>query len=118
MKLDAKALRYMTNEDFRVLTAIEVASRNHDIVPEPLIIQLAQLRGGGTSKYLGDLVKRKLIASERNQKHYGYKLIYAGYDYLALKTLSKRGSVVSVGNQIGVGKESDIFVVAGEDEEQ
>ncbi|KAJ2551806.1 Serine/threonine-protein kinase rio2 [Coemansia sp. RSA 1933] len=118
MKLDAKALRYMSNEDFRVLTAIEVASRNHDVVPEALIIQLAQLRGGGASRCISDLVKRKLIANEKSQKHYGYKLIYAGYDYLALKTMSKRGSVASVGNQIGVGKESDIFVVAGEDEVQ
>ncbi|KAJ2021542.1 Serine/threonine-protein kinase rio2, partial [Coemansia sp. S85] len=48
----------------------------------------------------------------------GYKLVYAGYDYLALKTLSKRGSVASVGNQIGVGKESDIFVIAGDNDEQ
>ncbi|KAJ1733580.1 Serine/threonine-protein kinase rio2 [Coemansia sp. Benny D160-2] len=118
MKLDPKALRYMSNEDFRVLTAIEVASRNHDVVPEALIIQLAQLRGGGASKCIGDLVKRKLIASEKSQKNYGYKLIYSGYDYLALRTLSKRGSVMSVGNQIGVGKESDIFVVAGENDEE
>lgn len=36
----------------------------------------------------------------------GYRLTYGGYDYLALKTLSKRDSVLSVGNQIGVGKES------------
>lgn len=36
----------------------------------------------------------------------GYRLTYGGYDYLALKTFSKRGSVFSVGNQIGVGKES------------
>ncbi|KAJ2662355.1 Serine/threonine-protein kinase rio2 [Coemansia sp. RSA 1200] len=118
MKLDPKALRYMSNEDFRVLTAIEVASRNHDVVPEALIIQLAQLRGGGATKCIGDLVKRKLIASEKSQKNYGYKLIYSGYDYLALRTLSKRGSVMSVGNQIGVGKESDIFVVAGENDEE
>ncbi|KAJ1951809.1 Serine/threonine-protein kinase rio2, partial [Dipsacomyces acuminosporus] len=84
----------------------------------PLIAQLAHIRGGGVNRYISDLVKRKLIAKEMNSKYDGYKLIYAGYDYLALKTLSKRGSVVSVGNQIGVGKESDIFVVAGEDEEQ
>lgn len=36
----------------------------------------------------------------------GYRLTYGGYDYLALRTLSKRDSVLSVGNQIGVGKES------------
>jgi RIO kinase 2 len=45
-------------------------------------------------------------------------LTYGGYDYLALKTFAKRGSVYSVGNQIGVGKESDIYLVADEDEHQ
>ncbi|KAJ1842744.1 Serine/threonine-protein kinase rio2 [Coemansia sp. RSA 486] len=108
----------MSNDDFRVLTAIEVGSRNHDIVPAPLIAQLSHLRGGGANKRIGDLIKRKLIATEQNSKYKGYKLVYAGYDYLALRTLSKRGTVTSVGNQIGVGKESDIFVVAGEDEKE
>ncbi|KAJ2223658.1 Serine/threonine-protein kinase rio2 [Coemansia sp. RSA 1722] len=118
MRLDPKALRYMSNDDFRVLTAIEVGSRNHDIVPAPLIAQLSHLRGGGANKRIGDLIKRKLIATEQSSKYKGYKLVYAGYDYLALRTLSKRGTVTSVGNQIGVGKESDIFVVAGEDEKE
>ena len=36
----------------------------------------------------------------------GYRLTYAGYDYLALKVLAARDIVQSVGNQIGVGKES------------
>lgn len=36
----------------------------------------------------------------------GYRLIYGGYDYLALKTLSARDVILSVGNQMGVGKES------------
>ncbi|KAJ2175153.1 Serine/threonine-protein kinase rio2, partial [Coemansia sp. RSA 551] len=118
MKLDPTSLRYMSADEFRVLTAIEVGSRNHDIVPETLIAELSRLRGGGINKYISDLIKRKLIASESNSKYVGYKLIYSGYDHLALKTLSRRGSVVSVGNQIGVGKESDIFVIAGEDEQQ
>jgi RIO kinase 2 len=34
------------------------------------------------------------------------RLTYGGYDYLALKTLAKRNAIYSVGNQIGVGKES------------
>jgi RIO kinase 2 len=33
-----------------------------------------------------------------------------GYDFLALHALSSRDIVCSVGNQIGVGKESDIYV--------
>lgn len=38
-----------------------------------------------------------------------------GYDYLALQTLSKRNVVSSFGNQIGVGKESNIYIVANTD---
>lgn len=45
----------------------------------------------------------------------GYRLTNAGYDYLALKALAQRGSVVSFGNQIGVGKESNIYIVADEE---
>lgn len=41
-----------------------------------------------------------------------------GYDFLALKALTLREVVKSVGNQIGVGKESDIFIAASEQEEQ
>lgn len=48
----------------------------------------------------------------------GYRLTYGGYDYLALKTFVKRGTVYSVGNQIGVGKESDIYLVADEEGHQ
>ena len=38
-----------------------------------------------------------------------------GYDYLALKSLTLRGSVSSFGNQIGVGKESNIYTVGDGD---
>jgi len=36
----------------------------------------------------------------------GYRLTFAGYDYLALKAFANRDVLHSVGNQIGVGKES------------
>lgn len=48
----------------------------------------------------------------------GYRLTYGGYDFLAMRTLARRQSVYSVGNQIGVGKESDIYVVANEEGHQ
>lgn len=40
-----------------------------------------------------------------------------GYDYLALKSLTLRGSVSSFGNQIGVGKESNIYTVGNDEGE-
>ena len=45
----------------------------------------------------------------------GYRLTNSGYDYLALKTLTARNVVSSFGNQIGVGKESNIYIVANEE---
>jgi hypothetical protein len=43
----------------------------------------------------------------------GYRLTYGGLDFLALKAFSKRSTVTSVGQQIGVGKEGDIYIVKG-----
>lgn len=39
----------------------------------------------------------------------GYRLTVSGYDYLALKALASRDVIYSLGNQIGVGKESGNF---------
>lgn len=50
----------------------------------------------------GDLAHRHAALSIDD----GYRLTYGGYDYLAMRAMSKRDSVYSVGNQIGVGKES------------
>lgn len=135
-QLDAKQLRYMTADQFRVLTAVsfafravgglayarlrqtEMGMRNHEVVPTNLIAQIAALRHGGVHKVLGELAKSNLVARVQNTKYDGYRLTYGGYDYLALHTFAKRGSVYSVGNQIGVGKESDIYIVADEDGNQ
>jgi RIO kinase 2 len=51
----------------------------------------------------------KQLVAHSSCEYNGYRLSYLGYDILALHALLARGVVVSVGNQIGVGKESDIF---------
>lgn len=111
-------LRYMSRDDFRVLTAVEMGMKNHEIVPCSLVASIASLKHGGCNKVLRELVKHKLIAWERTKTVQGYRLTNAGYDYLALKTLSSRQVVESVGNQMGVGKESDIYIVANEEGQQ
>ena len=117
-KLDVTVLKYMSREDFRVLTAVEMGMKNHEIVPIALLSQIASLKHGGCHKILKELVKNKLLVYENGRNGTGYRLSYGGYDYLALKALVARDVVYSVGNQIGVGKESDIYIVADEDEEQ
>ncbi|KAK8191945.1 serine/threonine-protein kinase rio2 [Phyllosticta capitalensis] len=113
MKLNTKAMRYLTAEDWRVLTAVEMGSKNHEVVPTPLIANISGLRGGsGVHKCISNLAKVGLIAKVKNAKYDGYRLTYGGLDYLALNTHRKQNNIFSVGNQIGVGKESDIYVVA------
>ncbi|KAI7812885.1 serine/threonine-protein kinase RIO2 [Triplophysa rosa] len=117
-KLNVVVLRYLSRDDFRVLTAVEMGMKNHEIVPASLISSIASLKHGGCNKILRELVKHKLLAYERSKTVQGYRLNYGGYDYLALKTLSARDVILSVGNQMGVGKESDIYIVANAEGEQ
>ncbi|KAL2544154.1 protein serine/threonine kinase [Forsythia ovata] len=114
MKLDVDVLRYLSKDDFRVLTAVEMGMRNHEIVPSELIDRIACLKHGGTYKVLKNLLKHKLLHHD-SSKYDGFRLTYLGYDFLAIKTMVNRGIFTGVGRQIGVGKESDIFEVAKED---
>jgi RIO kinase 2 len=96
-----------------------MGSRNHELVPTPLISQIAGLRSStGVHKCISNLAKIGLLAKIQNAKYDGYRLTYGGLDYLALHTHTKGKVVYSVGNQIGVGKESDIVVCASETGQQ
>lgn len=114
MKLDVEVLRYLSKEDFRVLTAVEMGMRNHEIVPAELIDRIASLKHGGTYKVLKNLLKHKLVHHD-SSKYDGFRLTYLGYDFLAIKTLVNRGVISSIGRKLGTGKESDIYEVAAED---
>ncbi|ETN41935.1 uncharacterized protein HMPREF1541_03874 [Cyphellophora europaea CBS 101466] len=118
MKLDTKALRYLNPSDWRVLTAVETGSRNHEVVPTTLIASLSKTSVGDVQRSISLLAKANLISKVKNAKYDGYRLTYGGLDYLALHSLQKGNAVYSVGNQIGVGKESDIFVVSDDKGEQ
>lgn len=135
MKLDTKHMRYLTQEDWRTLQAVETGSRNHEVgrigsisngpdpetqyiilmafqvVPTPLIASISHLKSS-VHRSISVLAKNNLIARLRNASYDGYRLTYGGLDYLALHAHLKSSAIYSVGNQIGVGKESDIFVVA------
>lgn len=48
----------------------------------------------------------------KEAKYDGYRLTYGGMDYLSLHAYSAKKEIYSVGSRIGVGKESDIVMVA------
>ena len=51
----------------------------------------------------------KLLKHDR-KRYDGYTLNFLGYDYLAFSALSKRNAIRGIGRQIGVGKESDVYM--------
>ena len=119
MRLDISSLRYLNAADWRVLTAVETGSRNHEYVPVAIIASLANQRSGrpgDIQRSISALAKIGLIdrGGSRGRSKTAtesYRLTYGGLDHLALHSLEKSGAVIGVGNRIGVGKESDIFGV-------
>ncbi|KAL8834279.1 MAG: hypothetical protein Q9170_003824 [Blastenia crenularia] len=99
MKLDPTHLRYLTREDWRVLTAVSLT------LPSNL------RSGSGAHKSISTLAKANLIARVQHAKYDGYRLTYGGLDYLALHTHLQKKSLHSTGPMIGTGKESDIHIV-------
>ena len=72
-------------EHFRVVTAVEMGMKNHEIVPQDIICSISNLKHGGVHKLIKELIRWKLIASERKGCVNGYRLTIMGYDYLSLK---------------------------------
>ncbi|KAL3140995.1 hypothetical protein ABBQ32_005512 [Trebouxia sp. C0010 RCD-2024] len=116
MKLDVNSLRYLSKEEWRVLGSVELGQRNHEMVPKELIVTIANLKHAGAEVYISNLAKYKLLHKE-SRKYEGYRLTYLGYDFLAIHSLVKKGVINSVGRQIGVGKESDVFEVMNDEGE-
>jgi RIO kinase 2 len=67
MKLDVSCMRYLSKDDFRVLVAVEMGMRNHELVPIELIANIAKLRHGGIHKILSTLLRYKLVAHANMQ---------------------------------------------------
>lgn len=61
MKLDVSIMKYMSQDEFRTLTAIEQGMKNHEMVPTSLIISIAKLKHGCAKKAITILHKNKLI---------------------------------------------------------
>ena len=119
MKLDPTVMRTMNTQDFRIMEAVEKGMRDHNLVPIKLISANANLRHGGAHKIISSLLRDKLLSHETKKHGFdGYRLTNAGYDILALHNLKSRGFVAAIGQKIGTGKESDIYLAVKPSGEQ
>lgn len=163
MKLDASDLRFLTADEFRILTAVRVllawvSFSPVERTPTRVSYSFSLTDGNGLQEPrsrprladrsdLGDPIRwgqqahgpagqeephcarsecqvwvfalalplhllRRRLTQRALLTDDGYRLTYGGYDFLAIKAMTKRDSLASVGSQIGVGKESDIYIVA------
>ena len=110
VKLDTTLLPYLSRDDFRTLTAVEMGMRNHELVPRSLVYSISGIKNGSIAALLRNLTEKNFLTYERSKRYDGYRLTYRGYDYLALNVLRNRGVIVDVESQIGVGKEADVYV--------
>lgn len=77
------------------MTYLEKTTRIHE---EKLSLILGKL-------YELKLVKRETVLGEKM-----YRLTYLGYDMLALRDLVERNVIEAIGDRVGVGKESEIYL--------
>ncbi|MFW9928203.1 MAG: RIO1 family regulatory kinase/ATPase [Candidatus Thorarchaeota archaeon] len=102
----------LNQKDFRILGAIE---RLMITQKYPRTIDLPRETGYSFSylqKRIEILHKYNLIETKRKEgEYYEVALKYDGYDALAFNALVKNGTISGIGQQIGVGKESEVYLI-------
>jgi len=109
----AEAFLKLRREDFSLLSAIETGMRDHEWVPLSEISRFSGMPSRKAEHRLGLLFEQKLVSREILHYH-GFQIDFDAYDLLALSDFAKRDQVKSIGEQIGVGKESVVYEALGE----
>ncbi len=109
MVLLAITFKKLVRNDFRILRIIERFLSRYEYVPVEIIERYARI----PSKHVA-LILRKLnrlgLVERKIGDYTGYRLTFMGLDILALKALVDRGVLSALGDKLGVGKESDVYV--------
>lgn len=107
----AQIIKEIEPEDLLVLRTLEKALPSHEITPLDYMLKVSHLHKTELNYRLKRLDDFHLISCVSK----GAILYAAGLDALALNSLVKRNLISALGPSIGVGKESDVFEVVGED---
>ena len=97
-------------EDFYLLSGVEQGMRFSEWVDRETLPDYADLTREETSYRIDRCMDRELVRRKTIQ-YEGFQLTFEGYDALALRAFSERGTVEGVGSPLGVGKESDVYEV-------
>jgi len=103
-----RVFKQLQSNDFVLLATIERWMRRYEFVPTDRLQASNKLSPKDTLYSLGRLNKFKLVV-QRAGERVGYKLLPAGSDALALKSLVDNGVLGAFGTPLGIGKEADIY---------
>jgi RIO kinase 2 len=104
----AKKLMDIETEDIRILAAVELGMKKHEMVPIKHISFFARFDLEET-EYRLDRVHKLGMLQRNKVGSVAYCLNSEGYDILALHTLFSQDHIESVGPPLGRGKESDVY---------
>jgi RIO kinase 2 len=108
----AQTFLRLNQDDFAILKGIEAGMRTHEWVPLADVARISGLAPDKAEYRLHFLSDLKLVS--RETLHYlGYQMDFEAYDILALSDLADRNVVASIGDRIGVGKESVVYEALG-----
>lgn len=109
MRLEAiEAFRQLKAGDFKMLEALERWMKRYEFVPIDKLPSLSNIPEKDVNFFISRLNKFKLVVRQK-MGYEGYKLLPAGQDALALKSLVDKDILQAFGNPLGIGKEADVY---------
>lgn len=105
----ADTCRALDKADYRILRLLDRLLPQYEYVPVEVIERRTKVPPKVLARRLDKLHKLKVIARSPAPR-LGYRLTYLGLDCLAIRTLVDRNIITHLGPQIGMGKESEIYL--------
>ena len=108
MAISGDHIRTLHKYEVDILQALERLMKNYEWVPLEVLVRAVGLAESEVSFRISRLMEKGMV--RYNAVPYdGYSLVFMGYDALALRTLTKKGTIQALGCMIGVGKESVVY---------
>ncbi|OYT49154.1 MAG: serine/threonine protein kinase [Desulfurococcales archaeon ex4484_42] len=105
----AEIYRQLDSTDFKILSLFERLLNKYEYIPLDIIERRIILPPRELANKLRKLHKLKVIKRSLTPFH-GYRLTYLGLDCIALRDLVRKDIIAYLGDKIGMGKESEIYI--------
>ena len=102
----------LNKSDFKILKVFASSLKTRQFLNLSTLSQYSNLNQRLVEHHLERLVKSGLVG----KSNIGFTLLVTGLDIYVLKILSNRNTITSIGPQIGIGKEAEIYLAHDSEE--